>query len=126
MPKEIREILKFTDEWFELGLITEKKLAEFKQQYQAGEDRDSVNYRWKAFAAFINAGAAIDDETLRRLYKLVSSDADPAIGCAMKVSILQMKECPVDILENAEVDKDKFIRVAAKRESAKRNRKQTA
>jgi len=126
MRKDIRDILKFTDEWFELGMIREDKLAEFKQQYKSGEDRDSANYRWKAFAAFLSTRESFDDETLRRLYRLGDSDPDSAIGVAMMVTILQMKECPGDILENGAIDKQKFIRVTAKRWLAKRNRNQTA
>jgi hypothetical protein len=126
MQKDIRDILKFTNEWFELGLITEDKLAEFKQHYKSGEDRDSANYRWKAFAAFLSTRESFDSETLRRLYRLGETDADPSMGGSMMVTILQMKECPRDILENAAIDKQKFIRVTAKKWLAKRNRYQTA
>jgi hypothetical protein len=114
MRKDIRDILKFTDGWFELGMIREDKLAEFKQQYKSGEDRDSANYRWKAFAAFLSTRESFD-ETLRRFYRLGDSDPDSAIEVAMMVTILQMKECPGDILENGAIDKQKFIRVTAKR-----------
>jgi hypothetical protein len=45
MQENIREILGFTDEWFELGVITEDKLKDFKHRYESGEDQSSEHYR---------------------------------------------------------------------------------
>ena len=126
MQESIREILGFTDEWFELGIITEDKLEEFKQQYESGEDLNSEHYRWRAFAAFVKTRESFDEQTIRRLYRLGETDADSAMGGSMMVEILSLKECPVDLLENAAINNRKFLRVAAQRELTKRNRNQTA
>jgi hypothetical protein len=121
MAEDIREILKFTDEWFELGLITDEKLAEFKQQYETGKDRNTEHYRWRAINSYLNLYRDFDEAKIRRLYQLAENDPDSGAGQAMMGRVMGLPGCPMDLIEKAANGDQKYAKKVAHMVLAKMN-----
>jgi hypothetical protein len=113
MQESIREILSFTDEWFELGLITEDKLAEFKQQYESGKDPNPEHYRWRAFDKYLDIYRSFDEATIRQLYQLAEKDPDSGAGEAMMGRVMGLPGCPMDLIQKAANGERKYARKVA-------------
>ena len=115
MKTDIFETLKFTNEWRELGIISDDVLASLETKWLSGEDPNTEHYRWKAFVDFMEQHPSLEHEVLRRVYSLGQFDHDSSMGGAMMVAILNRKECPRDLIYLASESSEKFLRGVADR-----------
>jgi hypothetical protein len=88
---EIFRILKFSQAWIDLGIITPAKLRQLETVWATGEDLNTEHYRWGAFHDFIKSKALLNEETANALYKLGENDPDVAMGGAMMAHVLCRK-----------------------------------
>ena len=110
---DIFKELQFTQEWIELGIITPDQLNQIEDEWRTSDDQNPEHYRWRAFLDFSKANPFLDDQTLRRLYSLGTSDADRVMGGSIMVHVLRRKDCPEDLLLDAADSEEKYLREIA-------------
>ena len=113
--------LQFTQEWIDLGIITPDKLDELEREWQSSDDRNTEHYRWRAFVNFMQSKASLDDNVLRRLYRLGANDADPAMGGSIMADVLRRHDCPEDLWRQATESGKNFLRKIAQQKLAARS-----
>lgn len=107
--------LEFNEKWFDLGSVSTEKLQELYLDFQAGEDINKEHYRWRAFTDYFKSREEIDENILREFYRLGEIEVDLMMGTAMQINILQRKDCPSDLVEEALSSNDKVLVKVAKR-----------
>lgn len=115
---DIRQILHeldFDEKWFDSGFVSSETLKELWTEFQKGEDTNKEHYRWRAFTYYLKTKKEIDENNLRELYRLGEIDIDYSMGIAIKVEILQLKNCPVDLVNEALNSTEKSLIKVAKR-----------
>ena len=105
--------LEFSQEWIDLGIISQAKLDQLEAEWLTSDDRNSEHYRWRAFLDFIQLQVSLDPPIARRLYELGAGDPDAAMGGSMMAHVLRRKDCPEDLLREAAVSDQKFLRKIA-------------
>jgi len=105
--------LKFTQEWFGLGIVSQAKLNQIEAEWLASDDRNSEHYRWRAVVDFMQLHVTLDPLMARRLYELGANDPDVTMGGAMMAEVLRRKDCPEALLRQAAVSDQKFLRKIA-------------
>src|SRR5688500_5172438 len=93
--------LDFDEKWFDSGFVSSEKLYELWADFQTAEDSNKEHYRWRAFTDYLETNNEISESNLKELYRLGETDADYAMGIALRVKILQRKDCPADLLNEA-------------------------
>jgi hypothetical protein len=91
---EIFQMLEFSQEWIDLGIITPAKLKQLEAIWDIGEDVNTEHYRWGAFLDFIKSKALLDEKTANALYELGENDPEVAMGSSMMAHILRHKIAP--------------------------------
>ncbi|KJZ18701.1 hypothetical protein [Loktanella sp. S4079] len=85
-----RETLGYTDQWIELGILTDEICQVQRQQWsKIDADRNTEHYRFSAWRAFGGAKGTISNEDLQQCIMIAASDADPAMGRAILHDILK-------------------------------------
>jgi hypothetical protein len=110
---EIFQILEFSQEWIDLGIITPDKLKQLETLWATGEDMNTEHYRWGAFLDFIKSEALLDEEMANALYELGGNDPDAATGGAMMAHILRHKNCPKRLLQRGVKSEKRFLQKIA-------------
>jgi hypothetical protein len=110
---DIFQTLKFNQNWIELGIITPERLNQLEAEWSQGEDTNTEHYRWRAFCDFIESKSLLDEKTARALYALGANDPDAGMGGSIMAKILQRKDCPKDLLQEAADSDQKFLRKIA-------------
>ena len=110
---DILSKFEFSQEWFDLGIITPAKLEQLKAEWDTGEDTNTEHYRWRAFLDFMQSKPSLDAETARALYHLGSKDPEVNMGGSMMAHVLRREDCPKDLLEIAAKSEEKFLRKIA-------------
>jgi len=105
--------LEFSQEWIELGIVSQAKLNQMEIEWLTSDDRNSEHYRWRAFLDFMQLQVSLDPLIARRLYKLGANDPDVEMGGSMMAYVLRRKDCPEDLLREASVSGEKFLRKIA-------------
>lgn len=110
---EIQQILhqlEFDVKWFESGFVSSEKLAELWAEFQKGEDVNKEHYCWRAFTEYLKINKVIDENNLRKLYRLGETDADNhGMGISMRIEILKRNDCPADLIDKALNSGDKNL-----------------
>ena len=88
----------FTPAWFALGVITDAQLMPLRAEWARGEDQNPEHYRWRAFLGFLDTERPLTPSVASALYHLGAVDADRAMGEAMMRRIVELTECPLDVL----------------------------
>ena len=87
--QQILHELEFNEKWFDLGFVSSETLKELWADFQTGEDNNKEHYRWRAFTHYLKINKDIDENDLRKLYRLGETDADNyAMGMSMRIEIL--------------------------------------
>ena len=116
--EQILHELDFDEKWFDSGFVSSEKLFELWTDFQNGEDRNKEHYRWRAFTHYLKINNEINENNLRKLYRLGETDADNyGMGMSMRIEILQRKECPADLINEALKSGEKPLVKVAKRKS---------
>lgn len=88
----------FSAAWFSLGLVTSEQVARYRAEWDRGEDQHPEHYRWRAFTEFVAERRPLAPEVVRALYTLGAADPDRPMGEAMMHRVLELAECPPDVL----------------------------
>ena len=108
--------LDFDEKWFDLGFVSPEKLYELRSDFQTGEDGNKEHFRWRAFTDYLETNNEISEGKLRELYRLGENDPDSfGMGMSMRITILNRKECPAGLFDDALKSGEKSLIKAAKR-----------
>jgi hypothetical protein len=111
--------LEFSQEWIDLGIVSQAKLNQIEADWLTSDDKHSEHYRWRAFLDFMQLQVSLDPIVARRLYELGASDPDSAMGGSIMAHVLRRKDCPEDLLREAATSEEKFLRKIASERLAK-------
>lgn len=108
--------LGFTEAWFELGIIDKPLLDILCVRWHESGDHSPEHYRWRAFTLFVLRVSPLSAELATALYDLGAAEVDPAMGGSMMRSVIQMPNCPVELLQRAFAsDHPHLVRIARRR-----------
>jgi hypothetical protein len=113
-PQAYQRLLKFSDQWLRLGLLTEDELCALGQEYEAGKDKNEEHYRYRLFRRYLSSHRPLPPQMAEALYELGREDPDPAMGGAMMRDIVGLAECPAGVLEKASASGEKHLVRAAR------------
>jgi len=105
--------LEFSQEWIDLGIVSQATLKQIEAEWLTSDDRSPEHYRWRAFLRFMQLQISLDPIVARRLYQLGARDSDASMGGSMMAHVLRRKDCPEDLLRDAAVSDEKFLRKIA-------------
>ena len=91
----------FTEAWHRLGIVTPARLETLRAEWARGEDRDPEHYRWRAFLSFLAERRLLAPEVVAALYQLGAAENDRAMGEAMMHRVIELPECPANVLAEA-------------------------
>ena len=94
-------LLEFGEQWLRLGLLTEEGLAALGREYESGGDENTEHYRYRVFVKFLAAHRPLSPVMADALYELGGDDPDTALGGAMMRDIVDLAECPEEVLDKA-------------------------
>src|SRR5688572_25550654 len=94
-------LLEFDERWLRLGLLTGEELAALGHEYESGGDENTGHYRYRVFVKFLAAHRPLSPLLAEALYELGGDDPDPALGGAMMRDIVDLAECPDEVLDKA-------------------------
>jgi hypothetical protein len=95
------DLLGFTDQWHELGIVTLELLNQLRAQWLSSEDRHAEHYRWRAFLAFADARPELNPQLAVELYALGEAEPDVAMGGSIMAYVLRRPECPDILVDGA-------------------------
>ena len=99
---EIRDRLRFTPRWFDLGIVDDAWVALAVRDYRESDDHGDEHYRYGAFVAFFRRRkAALLAGECRALFELAASDPDAEMGTSMILDLLNAPGCPDDVWDAA-------------------------
>ena len=99
---EIRDQLKFTRPWFELGIVDDAWVALAIREYRESDDQGDEHYRYGAFMTFFRRRKdALVAGECRALFELAVDDPDPEMGTSMILELLDAPGCPDDVWDAA-------------------------
>jgi len=98
---DYQKLLQFGDQWLLLGLLTEADLRELGREYEGGEDKNTEHYRYGVFRKYLTSHRPLSPQMAEALYELGKVDPHPAMGGAMMHDIVNLEECPPEVLEKA-------------------------
>ena|GEM_PF-1231071 len=106
---------EFGAAWFELGIVNNELILQLIAQ-RDDDDHHSEHLRYAAFRRFVELNQPIKNERCWELYRLGSTDPDVAMGGSIMADILQLTECPRDLLRFARgSDRKHVARIAEQR-----------
>src|SRR5688572_7091488 len=91
---EIRDELKFSRRWFDLGIVDDTCVALAVREYRESDDQGDEHYRYGAFVHFLRRRVALTPRQCRELFDLGADDSDRETGTSMMLDILRRPECP--------------------------------
>ena len=102
--------LKFTKEWIDIGIVNSENFTYLKERYLKGEDTSTEHYRWEAFVKFIKENKEnLTQEIIHKTYCLAKDDPDIAMGRSMIFRILDLDNCPDELIDLATKDEYKGL-----------------
>lgn len=99
--RDYKRLLRFGEQWFHLGLLTETDLATLGHRYETSGDRNDEHYRYKVFRDYLASHRPLPPAMAQALYELGQVDPDTGMGGAMMCEIVGLPECPSNVLEKA-------------------------
>ena len=90
---------EFSAAWYALGVVTPEVLVALRAEWDRGEDRSPEHYRWRAFERFVReARRPLAPDVVAALYRLGASDGDRPMGEAIMHRVVELPECPPDVI----------------------------
>jgi len=108
----------FTEPWHTLGIVTPDQLEALRAEWARGDDRHPEHYRWRAFLAFVAERRPLTPDTAAALYDLGAADADRSMGEAMMHRVVELPECPAEVLAKAAASGIRHLAQAVERRPA--------
>jgi hypothetical protein len=113
---DYKSILGFTQEWLDLGVVTETYIEEAGRRYDASDDKNAEHCRFGAFRRYLASHRPLPQFMAEALYDLGSRDPDYSMGGAIMHEIAALPECPHSILELAATsDRKHLVKLVEKR-----------
>jgi hypothetical protein len=106
---------QFSEVWYALGVVTPARLAKLEAEWARGEDRSPEHYRWGAFRAFVAERRPLAPETAAALYALGAEDPDRPMGESMMHAVVDLPECPPEVVAAARASGVRHLVKAAER-----------
>jgi hypothetical protein len=111
----VRNVGEFTNEWFELCIVTEDVIKSLVEQRDP-DDNNAEHLRYVAFKKFVAANRPLSQALCRKLYDLGCADVDSSMGGAMMADVVRLPECPIDLLiEASSSNRRNLVRIATGR-----------
>ena len=107
--------LRFTSDWFALGVVDKCLLDELMVEWDKGDDPNPEHYRLRAFRLFLSRVRPLTPSLAAALYDLGASDEDPVMGGSMMLHVLHLDECPEELLRRALASDQRHLARAARR-----------
>jgi hypothetical protein len=98
---EIRDELKFTRRWFDLGIVDDAWVDLAVREYRNSDDQGDEHYRYGAFVHFVRRHPALTPQQCRELFDLGAEDPDWTMGTSIMLDVLRRRECPDELFELA-------------------------
>ena len=99
---EIRTYLKFSPEWFALGVIDEAAFRQTVRSFREADEYPDFNdehWRYGAFIYFMERHPVLTPEQCEGLFELGADDPDFSMGQSMMLQVLDRPEC-LDLLRS--------------------------
>lgn len=93
--------LGFNQNWVTLGIVSMEEIQQLVELFESSDDKNEEHYRWRAFKTFLVNKKPFSPETIRELYHLADNDPDFMMGGSLMIDIIELPECPADILDLA-------------------------
>lgn len=107
--QDYQRLLEFSDEWLRLGLLTEAGLRELGQEYEASDDKATEHYRLRVFREYLKSRRPLSPQMVEALYELGREDPSRGMGGAMMRELVDLAECPPEVLEKASASGDNHL-----------------
>ena len=115
---EFAAMLGFSLAWFELGVVDEKLLSKYRDEWDKGEDDNAEHHRYRSFRDFLAKRHPLTPELATALFDLGANDPDQAMGGSMMADIVRLPECPADVLNAALASNHPYlVRIVHKRKA---------
>ena len=112
----IFKVLQFSQQWIDLGILTQEKLEVLASDWEIGEDQNPEHYRWRIFSDFLKSIKVLDNNLAMSLYNLGKNDPDINMGGSMMAQILRRADCPSYLIQDALNAKEDFlVKIATKK-----------
>ena len=98
---EIRDQLKFTRRWFDLGIVDDAWVALAVREYRESDDQGDEHYRYGAFRRFLSQHPHLTPEQCEALFELGANDPDWTMGQSIMLDVLDRPECPGPLRQRA-------------------------
>ena len=99
---EIRDELKFTRRWYDLGIVDDAWVALAVREYRQSDDHGDEHYRYGSFMAYFRRRKhALLAGECRALFELAANDPDSEMGTSMILEIVHAPGCPDDVVDAA-------------------------
>ena len=98
---EIRERLKFTRRWFDLGIVDDAWVAVAVREYRESDDQGDEHYRYGSFVHYLGRHPVLTPEQCRDLFELGAEDPDQCMGTSVMLDVLRRTECPDELYDIA-------------------------
>jgi hypothetical protein len=126
---EIRDALKFSRRWFELGVVDDAWIAGAIRQYRESGDANDEHYRYGAFCHYLRKHPELTPQQCHALFELGANDPDSVMGTSIMLDILRRIECPDALYDIAAAHPftqryaaDMLLRREAQRHAAQRRK----
>lgn len=113
--QDYQSLLGFSDQWLLLGLVTEDELRLLGHEYDLSEDKSTEHYRYRVFGRFLASHRPLSPQMAEALYELGRDDPRPPMGGAMMSDIVNLAECPAEVLEKAAASGENHLVKAVRR-----------
>jgi hypothetical protein len=101
LKQKLMDVLDFTHDWIEAGIIDVEALLELNNLYSSSDDKHTSHYRWLAFQNYCKTNHSSNPNQIERIYEIAVKDIDIPMGSAMIFEIIKDARCPMSILEKA-------------------------
>jgi hypothetical protein len=98
---EIRDALRFTRRWFELGIVDDAWIALAVREYRESDDQGDEHYRYGAFRHFLGQHPHLTPELCEVLFEVGAEDPDWTLGQSIMLDVLDRPECPASFRQRA-------------------------
>jgi hypothetical protein len=107
--QDYQRLLGLSARWLRLGLLTEKGLCALGDEYEASEDKSTEHYRYRVFREYLDSHWPLPAQMAEALYELGKDDPDRTMGGAMMRDVLDLAECPPQVLRQASASGERHL-----------------
>lgn len=103
MDEEIVAHLKFSEEWYRLGIMDDQTLRGTVENFRKTDDMGDEHWRYGAFMYFMSQHPRLTGQQCSHLFELGARDPDDTMGQSIMIQVLERPECPRALRERAAV-----------------------